>query len=398
MRWSLLLILLVTLPAYGQKLLKGMVVDEEKSLPVPGASIFLNNTSIGTTSDAQGRFELSIPQGKYELIVSSLSYATANISITSPAFPDTLTIRLKPRASTLENVVVEAYEKEGWKKWGDFFIKNFVGTSEHASGCRILNPEVIRFRHNKKTGEVTATAYEPLMIENRSLGYNIRYQLEVFRYDAKTGYLLFQGYPFFEPMGGGLAREKKWAKLREDAYYGSMLHFMRSLYRNRLVEEGFEVRHLVRIPNAEKERVRQVYANARRSGGPLISFSGFPSDSMAYYRNVMEQPNYYEQLGHQVLSGDSIAFAVDSVTAGLYFENHLAVLYRNAQAPRAYQQLITQPGPAMRSELQLLSEIPLQVQSNGSYYDPGNMVSSGYWGWWEKIATMLPFDYKPVKK
>jgi len=36
------------------------------------------------------------------------------------------------------------------------------------------------------------------------------------------------------------------------------------------------------------------------------------------------------------------------------------------------------------------------VTNSGSYYNPTNLIMSGYWSWSEKIATMLPFDYKPL--
>jgi hypothetical protein len=45
------------------------------------------------------------------------------------------------------------------------------------------------------------------------------------------------------------------------------------------------------------------------------------------------------------------------------------------------------------SDARLLSKDPLTVQKDGSYFNPVNIVSSGYWGWY-KMAEMLPTDYK----
>jgi hypothetical protein len=48
----------------------------------------------------------------------------------------------------------------------------------------------------------------------------------------------------------------------------------------------------------------------------------------------------------------------------------------------------------MMSQITLVNQEPIEIQANGSYYQPTNLLSLGYWGWSEKIATMLPFDYQ----
>jgi hypothetical protein len=50
---------------------------------------------------------------------------------------------------------------------------------------------------------------------------------------------------------------------RAEAYYGSMMHFMRSLYRNKLIEEKFEVRKLIKLSSEEQKRVKAAYLKAR---------------------------------------------------------------------------------------------------------------------------------------
>jgi hypothetical protein len=106
-----------------------------------------------------------------------------------------------------------------------------------------------------------------------------------FEIDFKTGLFFYQGYPLFEEMETNRkSLEKKWLRNRQNAYYGSLMHFMRSVYRNKIPEEHFEVRRL----NREQLNVK--------------------SDKL--------------------LTGDSIAFGVDSVTAGLAFPGHLQVAKR----------------------------------------------------------------------
>jgi hypothetical protein len=398
-RIFLFFILFLSLTANSQKLVKGLVTDGADQ-PIPGASIFLSNTSIGTSSNVQGRFELYIPAGKFDLIVSSIGYETFSKTITASELEDFITVNLKIKTQELENVVVEPYEKDGWERWGDFFIKNFIGSSEYASQCRIKNNKIIKFRNSKINNELTAYAFEPLIIENKASGYIIRYQLEAFSYNFKTHILLYEGYPFFEPMEGKSAKENKWEKKRSEIYYGSMMHFMRSVYRNKIMEEGFEIYALQKIPNLEKIRVKAAYQrNLNRTELPngTLSVTVMNKDSDAYYNKVLKEPDYRDVVRKNILPGDSIAYAVDSVTAGLDFENYLLIIYKNKTVPLDYRRLHPESGPTMMSQLFLQNNKPIEIELDGHYYDPLDLLALGYWSWSEKISTMLPFDYWPKK-
>src|SRR5215208_1787976 len=133
----LLAFIFISFSSFSQKLLKGIVIDPEKNKSIPSASVFLNNTSIGTKTNEEGRFELFIPDGKHELIISSIGYKTYNQPINGSELPESVTIRLLTKADEMERVVVEPYEKDGWEKWGRFFIESFIGLSNNASNCKI---------------------------------------------------------------------------------------------------------------------------------------------------------------------------------------------------------------------------------------------------------------------
>lgn len=393
--------LLLGLGTHAQKVLKGVVLDGEKNSPVPNASVFLNTTSVGTMTDAQGNFTLPLPSGKYELIVSSVGYETYNQTINTNELSDFITIKLRIKSALMQTVVVEPYEKDGWKKWGQFFLENFIGTSANAKNCPIKNTGAIHFRHSKKTNELLAFADEPLIIENKALGYTIRYQLESFSYNFKSHYLLYTGYPFFQQMKGGSAKQKRWEKNRSEAYFGSLMHFMRAVYRNKIVEEGFEVRSLEKIPNTEKQRVRAAYSSNKqsvKSASGVITVTTINKDTSDYYDRILRQEDYKDVIGRNLLSGDSVAYAVDSVTAALEFKNYLLVIYKNMVAPAEYRQQFPKASAAMMSEIILINQQPIEIQGNGSYYNPVDLMSSGYWAWSEKIAMMLPYDYVPLKR
>lgn len=397
MKWILTLcFLLVAALLFAQSALKGTVIDETDK-PVPGASVFLNNTSVGTTANNDGNFELFIPAGRFELIVSSIGFQTYNQAIPSSDRATSLVIRLKIKAPELETIIIEPFEKNGWEKWGKWFTENFIGTSEYSQDCRIKNPEVLRFRNSKRTHDLTVIATAPLIIENKALGYRVTYQMENFHYDFSTRYLLYAGYPFFQNMEGSDRKQRMWERNRSDVYYGSMMHFMRLLYRNTFLKEGFEVRQLQKKPNDEKQRIRMVYKNSVRDNGNGRIVSTINGDSSAYYNHIMSQDDFINIIGKSILPGDSIAYAVDSTIAGMAFEDYLLIIYKNKNVPVEFMRMFPKGSNAMMSEITLINNKPIEVLSNGSYFNPQDLLSTGYWAWWEKAATMLPFDYQPPK-
>jgi len=404
--YLLLVFSFVTQIVAAQPTLKGKVVAADTRQPIHLANVFLSNTSIGTVTNAEGFFTLEhFPPGRYDVVVSCIGYESYVTTIQYAQLPLSLEISLKPRINILEEVVVEPYEKNGWDKYGQFFLDNFIGTSALAKDCKLKNPQTIRFRYNKKENILRAFADEPIVLENRALGYILKYDLKTFEYNYSTRIFYFQGYTLFEEMETERKRlQQRWEDRRADAYYGSLMHFMRSLFRNKLVQDGFEIRKLIKISEEEKKRVRTIFnkrAYTNSNGRIVVNDSILGqgnADSALYYRKVMSQPEKMNVLIDKLLPGDSIAFAIDSFTAGLFFEDHLQVIYVYKQIPDEYFQansLSVQAKSAVVSEIFLPRKKTIAVLGNGSYYEGIDMISSGYWGWWEKLATMLPYDYKP---
>lgn len=85
--------------------LTGVVVEETNS-PLPGASIVVKGTEVGTSTNADGRFTLTLPANSKSLVVSSVGYLTKEVEVTSSM--SDLTIRLEPDVKNLGEVVVTA--------------------------------------------------------------------------------------------------------------------------------------------------------------------------------------------------------------------------------------------------------------------------------------------------
>lgn len=106
-----LLSLLVT-SAFAQKgKIRGSVVDGATGESLLGATILVKNTTAGTTTDLDGKFELSVEAGTYELQVSFITYSTLTISaVVVKTNEVTLVdnIRLKEEVAELNEVVITA--------------------------------------------------------------------------------------------------------------------------------------------------------------------------------------------------------------------------------------------------------------------------------------------------
>ena len=85
-RFYIIILLFFVLPVSADKWVKGHVLDEH-SEPVIGANIYWEGTQQGTTSDANGFFELMQKNGNKNLVVSYIGYTTSIIPVTNASKP-----------------------------------------------------------------------------------------------------------------------------------------------------------------------------------------------------------------------------------------------------------------------------------------------------------------------
>ncbi|MCR5889081.1 carboxypeptidase-like regulatory domain-containing protein [Hymenobacter sp. J193] len=102
----LLLLLLLAAAAHAQVLLRGTVIDADTREPLPFVSIGVSGTSLGTASNENGEFTLSVPSLPRTLVVSELSHQKDTVRVTS-AGP--LTLELRTASITLPEVKVGSY-------------------------------------------------------------------------------------------------------------------------------------------------------------------------------------------------------------------------------------------------------------------------------------------------
>ena len=340
-------------------LITGKVMDAATKLPLQGASVFAQNTTIGTATDPQGNFTLRLLNGGYDLIITFTGYQTVTRRITTADASDKdIVIAIAQKEKALEDVVIRSSNevKDGLEKYGSFFEENFIGKTANSSQCTIKNKEVLKFYFYKKKNRLKVLATAPLEIENVALGYTIKYTLDSFTHEYASQLSTYSGYPLFQDMKPvDEAQKTGWYNNRLKAYRGSMLHFMRSVHDKILKEEGFEIQLVAK--NNEVE-----------TAIPLVDFYG----ALNYSKN------------------DSTQLA--EITPN---QQNLAVLYTKEAPDPLY---LSQSGDVARKfQLSVITIAPDQsigIEQNGYFFDQNDIVINGYWIW-QKVADVLPYDFSP---
>ncbi|XWW47658.1 carboxypeptidase-like regulatory domain-containing protein [Fibrella sp. USSR17] len=368
---AFLLVLLTTLSVQAQFTLRGKVVNAVDEQPVPFCSVFLANTTKGTTADENGNFVLAnLPAGRFDLVVSSVGFETLASPLNTNQ-PAQLLVRIMPSANQLAEVQVRASRDPEWLEQLDVFLKNFIGTSKNAQECRIVNQNVLWFDDNRTTLRLTGGAREPLVIENKALGYRIRYVLDQFLFDYGHKSVSYLGYPVYELMKPRNRRESlRWEQARKAAYLGSSMHFMRTLHAKKTAEEGFEIRRMVERTDSTKVGGQWRVKQAR-----YLVKDALPATF--------------------ILNDDA---STDSTTA-LAFENLIQVTYTGEKEAPEYVRysnpFSSNPGaPGPQTSIIHMLEPLVTIERNGNFYNPLGVVFEGYWGW-EKMAELLPLTYEP---
>lgn len=396
MRFKLTIFLFfISIITNAQFKISGKIIDNETQKPLEGISIFLSHTTNGTVSNSKGDFQLDhLKPGKYELVATSLNYEDNIISIQVSQTNEQLIIKLNPTANQLKEVVVESYDENGWDKWGESFTSYFIGTPELSKNCVFKNPEVLKFKFGTNSNKLRAFTNDKLIFENAALGYRIIYLLSKFEIDFNNNTFSFKGYPLFEELKSDNTKQKstEWNKARNETYKGSLRHFIRSLYNNQLVKDGFEIRKVKTVSREEEYRVKEVLKH--------IS-SNVNKDSMDYYtkvRNLSFDENKVTL--NTILSRDSIiSNSSDPNAKILNFPDYLQVLYLYKKVPKEFAKTL----PAYRgyeltkTDINLRTNSPIFIYANGNYYNGLELLTDGYWAWYEKVSTMLPSDYLPIK-
>ena len=91
---------------FQDRLVTGKVISVEDSQGIPGVNIIIKGTSLGTVTDANGRYSLSAPAAESVLVFSSIGFSTTEVVVGSQS---TIDVSLTADVTTLSEVIVTGY-------------------------------------------------------------------------------------------------------------------------------------------------------------------------------------------------------------------------------------------------------------------------------------------------
>ena len=343
--------------------LSGVVTDAETGETIPGAHVFIATSMIGTTTDPDGRYRLErVPPGALRLYVSVLGFEPQSRDLLlRPDSPLVIDFALAPAVIELETITVVGERDRQWERRFDRFVREFIGETPNAIECAITNRFVLDFRESR--GVFSASASEPLEIENTALGYRARYFLKDFESDRSR--VRYDGEPLFEELEPSSAEEaERWEENRRRAFIGSFRHFLLALIAGQAKEQGF------------------VTFGRSVSDGPM---SPLGASSTEFGARFPIDP--YSIISEGEAPGEYI----------LDFEGAVEIIFQGEFEDPAYREWrMSQSSRRDRYQTSWirLEGGPTVVDYKGDVLDPYGVTFFGYLAF-ERIADSVPREYRP---
>jgi hypothetical protein len=358
--------------------LSGRVLDDSTGFPISNVNVFLSGTSLGTTTDEKGEFVLrGIPPGTYELVTSIVGFLVdvrrVRVSGAADGPEDT---RLKPMVYDLPMVEISAPDPGEWRENLKTFTELLLGYSANASACTILNPHVVDFTVDPKTSVFIAKADQPLVIENRGLGYRIEYLLRQFEWNGSI--LKYNGHPKFADLEA-LDEEQlvQWKLNRRKSYQGSLQHLLSSMAQRTIRREGFLLQ-LAKDMSLARSGVD------RKPVGPddFLTPTGMP------FEQRLSFPDYLE-----------VRFLREPAERG--FARFLGVERTSTSARFSGNEINYQTNLGDAPEVQVswlrMNVFSTTITADGVPADPRAITTYGYLSY-ERLAEMLPLEFISTSK
>lgn len=357
MRLKILLIIVLVVSFFsseGQVLYSiSGIVEEADGVTLPSATIFLDGSEKKTSTNDKGEYRIGgLEPGTYVLTVHFVGYKTSKQNVIIQDKSVTVNVKMEEVETSLKEVVIKS--KAGRNKYLPIFLKSFLGDTENGRACFITNPGIIRFSEDGLY--VTAKTRDFLEIENRNLGYKIRYLLREFKLNRATMITSFTGECIFESLEGSVDEMEEWRINRRQAYDGSLMHYFRSLYSNSVDKEGF------------------------------------------FFYFIKDAKKKTQRIDTHRLNEESIAKHVDSNFVEIEFPEPLYVVY-NAKDDSASEALndekrITKALNERKGSMMEMYLKKATIDAKGSIVDYRSFLIRGYWGE-RRIGDQLPFEYMP---
>ncbi len=148
-------------------MVKGKVLSNEDNLAIPGVSVKVKNTSVGTSTDANGEFSIQIPKGATTLTFSYLGFSTQEV----PIYSRQIQVRMMQNVNSLNEVAVSAGGLQSKRRESGYSVTN-------------LKTEVVEVNSVQKQTNVVFEIKNPYTI----LSDGKQFSVDIGNYDFTADY------------------------------------------------------------------------------------------------------------------------------------------------------------------------------------------------------------------
>jgi hypothetical protein len=398
-----LVLFIITTELHAQNLSITGVIKDKKGTELPGAGVYLSNYKNATSTDGEGKFALrNLKPGSYDVLVQMMGYLpfTKNVVLSDKSV--NIQIVLQENTIVLNEVVIRTDPNR--ERYLQVFKDFFIGKTPNARKCKILNPQVLRVDYNGDRNILTVQSNDFLIIENKALGYRLRYMLQFFEYDYNTRIVYYSGLPNYEDLKGSKSLKAKWQKSRETAYYGSSHQFFRTLYNGTSKEAGYLLYKLIKVPNQQRPAdsiITKQISRLARERSSIIRIGSPVNDSLSYWAKVREMPKTINILNREEIRLDTLVTQQYRDLKTMAFKDQLYVVYTKERETVEYTNMaghsVSRPLDIPNYQISIVNMLasPVHFYENGGVYEPKSLLYEGFWAY-EKIADMVPMDYIPL--
>jgi TonB-dependent starch-binding outer membrane protein SusC len=104
--WMIVICSFITIGLYSQQMIRGKITDASNSDPLPGTNVRIQGTTIGTVTNIDGNFEISVPGPEAVLLISYVGYLDESITVGNRTV---INFNLVPDFQKLDELVVVGY-------------------------------------------------------------------------------------------------------------------------------------------------------------------------------------------------------------------------------------------------------------------------------------------------
>ena len=154
----LLMAFVVTAFAQDRNISGTVTASDESDEPLPGVSVVVEGTTIGTITDIDGKYSLKVPKGYENLVFSYIGYEAQTLPIGASSMID---VSLAPSSELIEEVVITALGVSRKEKSLGYAVQDLEGDgfvqAREANIVNALNGKVAGVHINNSSGAVGAS-------------------------------------------------------------------------------------------------------------------------------------------------------------------------------------------------------------------------------------------------